>query len=196
MFSRAEKSILSRFTVGALARTLYLAIDPSLVIKWQGRTTDLAQLPLETDINAVSDAYTRSPGSWEAQSHPRITELNSEWNRFRNIALYRVLARSDGPSAPVLTNHCGPFFWAIFAYPCRLRLLSPRFAQFHSSRIAEFFSWSSFRVFLLTGLSLVRLWVALGWKYVPGLGHVIWMGFECMREGSLCGFTLKMTTVL
>lgn len=43
----------------ALAGTLYLDGPFPLVIKWQGTTAKLAQLPLETDINAVSDTPRR-----------------------------------------------------------------------------------------------------------------------------------------
>lgn len=43
----------------ALAGTLYLDGPFPLVIKWQDTTAKLAQLPLETDINAVSDAPPR-----------------------------------------------------------------------------------------------------------------------------------------
>lgn len=43
----------------ALAGTLYLDGPFPLAIKWQGTTAKLAQLPLETDINAVSDTPRR-----------------------------------------------------------------------------------------------------------------------------------------
>lgn len=38
-------------------------MNPSLVIEWQCAAAKLAQLPLETDINVVSDAPSRREAS-------------------------------------------------------------------------------------------------------------------------------------